>query len=70
MQKHNNRGVIHVLLLATLILVALSLMARCDIDNTQHDELTNPMENRDAMDTDLRWYGHDLGWSGDDQLGL
>ena len=49
MNKHNNRGVVHILLLAVLVLVALSLMARCDIDQARADELNHPTENSDAM---------------------
>jgi hypothetical protein len=50
MNTHNQRGVVHILLLAVLVLVALSAMARCDIDNATANELTPQQEHSDAME--------------------
>ena len=40
MNTHKQKGIAHVLLIAFLVLIALSGIARCDIEQTSADEIT------------------------------
>ena len=51
MNTHKQRGVVHILLLAVLVLVVLSGLARCDIDNARADEVKPNWEIADAMES-------------------
>jgi hypothetical protein len=51
MKQHKQRGVAHILLIAILVLVALSGLARCDIEHARGDEFTPLWEHSDAMET-------------------
>ena len=62
MKQHKQRGVAHILLIAILVLVALSGLARCDIEQARGDEFKPLWEHSDAMEpnpsrTDIRITG-------------
>jgi hypothetical protein len=52
MNTHKQKGIAHVLLIAFLVLIALSGIARCDIDQTSADEITprikHPLDDHDT----------------------
>ncbi|MEM6257429.1 MAG: hypothetical protein AAGI37_03860 [Planctomycetota bacterium] len=70
MNKRKPHGFAHVILLAVLVLVALSVMARCDIDQARADEPNYPTESSDAMDSHPCRCDSDLDRPGADQPGL
>ena len=51
MNTHHPKGFIHVLLLAVIVLFALSILARCDIENASADEVNPYLEPSDAIRT-------------------
>lgn len=51
MKTNHQRGVIHILLLAVLVLVALSVLARCDIDRAGAEQATPYWEHNDALES-------------------
>ena len=58
MRTHNNRGVAHIILLAVLVLVALSVLARCDIDSAQANTANHLREHTDEMEPNPCRYGN------------
>jgi hypothetical protein len=51
MKTQHQKGFVHILLIAFLVLFALSTLARCDIDNASADEVTPYLEPSDAIPT-------------------
>lgn len=66
MKQRKQRGVVQVLVLAVLVLLALSVLVRCDINNTRTEHKTTTQEQPDEMETNDRRTGHDL--AGDDAV--
>lgn len=50
MNTHHQRGVAHILMLAVLVLVALSVLARCDVE-AQAGGLTPHQEQHHGLET-------------------
>ena len=58
MKNRNHRGVAHILLLAILVLIGLSLLARCDIDSATADEIRPYRESSDERVIDICRHGN------------
>ena len=60
MTRRNQRGVVHILLLAILVLVLLSVLARCDIDSAEAYQINPHPEVPDALEPNPCRCGNNL----------
>lgn len=51
MKQRKQRGVVQILVLCIIVLVGLSMLARCDIEDARTDHETNPQGHTDEMET-------------------
>jgi hypothetical protein len=72
MNTHKQKGIAYVLLIAFLVLISLSGIARCDIDQTSADEVTPHIKQpRDGDEIpSYPEYRYDPNFTGADRPGL
>lgn len=72
MNTHNQKGIAHILLIAFLVLIVLSGIARCDIDQSSADEITprikQPLDGNETPT--YPEYRYDPNFTGADRPGL